>query len=125
GPNDYVQWVNLSFQIWSKNGTSRYGPAEGNTLWSGFGGVCDTTNQGDPIVIYDRLANRWIFSQFAFGLRGGKPKAPYYQCIAVSQTGDPTGSYYRYAFQMNASTGYFPDYPKFGVWPDGYYMSAN
>ena len=56
GPRDYVQWVNLSLQVWSKDGTSRYGPVDGNTLWQGFGGVCETTNQGDPVVTYDRQA---------------------------------------------------------------------
>lgn len=117
GLNDYVQWVNGSLEIWSKTGTVRYGPVTGNTIWSGFGGLCDTTNQGDPVVIYDRIANRWILSQFAFGIRGQNPVAPYYQCFAVSTTSDPTGSYYRYAFQINASTGYFPDYPKIGVCP--------
>jgi hypothetical protein len=135
GPNDYVQWVNLSFQIWNKNTGAKFysTPAGGNTLWSGFGtgtpaSVCASTNQGDPIVLYDRLANRWFFSQFAFNVdRRGNPVAPYYQCIAVSTTGDPRGSYYRYGFEVNAPAhpGYFPDYPKFGVWPDAYYMTAN
>lgn len=125
GLNDYVQWVNGSFKIWSKTGTVRYGPVAGNTLWSGFGGLCETTNEGDPIVIYDRIANRWVFSQFAFGFKGPNPTPPYYQCFAVSTTSDPTGSYYRYAFRMNASNDYFPDYPKLGVWPDAYYMSTN
>src|SRR5205807_8976740 len=123
GPNDYVQWVNLSFQIWDKKtGTKFYSSAAGgNTLWSGFGtgtpaSVCASTNQGDPIVLYDRLANRWLFSQFAFSTRGGgQPVAPFYECIAVSTTGDPRGSYNRYAYEVNAPAhpGYFPDYPKF------------
>ncbi|MDO8671286.1 MAG: hypothetical protein Q7O66_07625, partial [Dehalococcoidia bacterium] len=94
GPNHYVQWVNLSLQIWDKNGTSLYGPVQGNTLWSGFGGPCQSFNHGDPVVLYDHLADRWFISQFA--VPGGA--TGYYQCIAVSQTGDPTGSWYRYAF---------------------------
>ncbi len=125
GPTDYVQWVNASFEIWSKSGVSLYGPAAGNTLWSGFGGLCQSTNQGDPVVVYDRQADRWVFTQFAFSTKGPNPVAPYYMCIAVSTSGDPTGSYYRFAFHVNASTNYFPDYPKLGVWPGGYYMTTN
>ncbi len=116
GPNHYVQMVNLHFQIWDKNGNSLYGPAANNTLWSGFGGPCETRNDGDPIVLYDPIADRWIMSQFTAA-------NPYGECIAVSTTGDPTGSWYRYFFQF--STSVFYDYPKLGVWPDGYYLSAN
>ncbi len=120
GPNHYVQWVNLSFAIYSKSGALLYGPAAGNTLWTGFGGPCQTSNDGDPIVQYDHLADRWMMSQFALP---NYPSGPFYQCIAVSQTGDPTGAWYRYAFQISATK--LNDYPQFGVWPDGYYMSVN
>src|SRR5437867_878702 len=116
GPNHYVQFINLSFQVFSKTGVSLYGPAEGNTLWSGFGPPCETHNDGDPIALYDPIADRWIMSQFV-------SSSPYGQCIAVSQTPDPTGAWNRYFFQL--STTVFYDYPKLGVWPDGYYMSAN
>ena len=58
GPNNYVQWVNLHFEVFDRTGRSLMGPSAGNTLWSGFGGVCDTTNQGDPVVRYDRMADR-------------------------------------------------------------------
>ncbi len=77
-----MQWVNLSFAIYSKTGALLYGPAAGNTLWSGFGGVCQTSNNGDPIVLYDHLVDRWMVSQFA--VPGGA--SGYHQCIAVSQT---------------------------------------
>ncbi|MBI5962131.1 MAG: hypothetical protein HY863_01545, partial [Chloroflexi bacterium] len=120
GPNHYVQMVNLSFAIYSKTGTLLYGPAAGNTLWTGFGAPCSTSNDGDPIVLYDHLADRWMMSQFALP---NYPSGPYYQCIAVSQTGDPTGAWYRYSFQISATK--MNDYPHFGVWPDGYYMSVN
>ena len=120
GLNHYVQWVNLSFSIYNKSGISLYGPVAGKTLWSGFGGPCQTDNDGDPIVLYDRQADRWMMSQFALP---NYPNGPFYQCIAVSQTGDPTGSWYRYAFLMSATK--LNDYAKFGIWPDGYYMSAN
>ena len=116
GPNHYVQFVNIHFVIYDKSGNLLYGPAAGNTLWDGFGGPCETYNDGDPIVLYDPLADRWLMSQFAV-------PEPYYQCIAISQTGDPTGSWYRYAFETSATK--MNDYPKFGVWPDGYYMTAN
>ena len=116
GPNHYVQFINLHFQVFNKSGVSLYGPALGKTLWTGFGGPCDTRNDGDPIALYDPIADRWIMSQFVAA-------SPFGQCIAVSQTPDPTGAWYRYFFQF--STTVFYDYPKFGVWPDGYYMSAN
>lgn len=116
GPNHYVETVNVAFQVFNKSGTSLYGPAAINTIWQGFGGPCQVENSGDPVVLYDQLADRWVITQFAVDA------APYYECIAVSVTGDPTGAYYRYAFQT--STTSFPDYPKFGVWRDGYYMST-
>jgi hypothetical protein len=116
GPNHYVQWINLSLQMWNKSGVSVYGPANGNTIFSGFGGPCQTTNSGDPVVLYDPMADRWLLSQFT-------SSSPYGECIAISQTADPTGAYYRYFFQL--STTVFYDYPHLGVWPDGYYMSAN
>lgn len=125
GPNHYVQWVNLSMAIWSldratQTATLVYGPANGNAIWQGFGGPCETTNDGDPIALYDHLADRWMISQFAFP---NFPSGPYVECIAVSQTGDPTGSWYRYGFTVSNTK--MNDYPKFGVWPDGYYMSIN
>jgi PKD repeat protein len=120
GPNHYVQMVNLSLQIWDRAGNSLYGPVDGNTLWQGFGGPCETTNDGDPIVLYDQLADRWILTQFALP---NFPKGPFYECIAVSQSGDPTGAYHRYQFLISDTK--LNDYPKFGVWPDGYYMSVN
>jgi hypothetical protein len=125
GLNHFVQWVNLSLAIWQIDrvaGTQVrvYGPKSGNALWSGFGGACESTNDGDPIVLYDSLADRWFFSQFSWP---NYPNGPYYTCIAVSQTADPSGPWHRYQFQF--STNKLNDYPKFGVWPDGYYMSAN
>jgi hypothetical protein len=123
GPNHYVQWVNLHFKIFNRAGTAVLGPSAGNTLWSGFGGNCEFTNHGDPIVRYDRTADRWVFTQFAFTTTNGAPVAPFSQCFAVSTTADPTGTYYRYEFVVNNT--YFNDYPKLGVWPDAYYLSVN
>ena len=121
GLNHYIQWVNLRFQIWNKTGTSLYGPAQGNTLWSGFGSKCQTTNDGDPVTLYDHLADRWVMMQFALGTVGDGTSDLI--CIAVSQTADPLGSWYRYAYTWPNT--YLPDYPKIGLWPDGYYLTVN
>ena len=116
GPNHIVEIVNTDFAVFSKAGTALFGPVPINTLWSGFGGRCATENDGDPVVVYDRIADRWIISQFQVTV------TPFQQCVAVSATPDPTGSYFRYAFSY---TDGFPDYPKMGVWPDGYYITYN
>ncbi len=118
GLSHYMQMVNLSFRIWDKNGNPLYGPAANSTLWDGFVGPWTGTNDGDPIVLYDQYADRWIATQFSLPTH---PYGPYYELIAVSQTNDPTGAWYRYAYEF----ANMPDYPKFGVWPDGYYLTVN
>ena len=119
GENQYVEMVNRGLQVFDKlTGASLFGPIWIQSIWTGFGGTCHTGGEGDPIVVYDRLADRWVISQFA--RPAGAPEAQD-ECIAVSQTGDATGAWYRYDFHL---TFRFPDYPKLGVWPDGYYMSA-
>ncbi len=116
GATQYVQWVNSSFAIFNKStGALIAGPTAGNTLWSGFGGGCQTNNDGDPVVLYDKAAQRWVFSQFSV------TTTPYLQCIAVSTTSDATGTFNRYSFQYSN----FDDYPKMGVWSDGYYETFN
>lgn len=117
GFNHYVQVVNSGLQMWSKTGASLFGPVDINVLWRGFGGQCEIENAGDPIALFDAQANRWLVSQFTTA------SAPYYQCIAISATADPTGSYHRYAFLTGQTL--FEDYPHFGVWPDAYYMTTN
>ena len=118
GDTQYVQWVNTSFAVFSKATEAVvYGPVPGNSLWQGFGGECELQNDGDPIVLFDHIAKRWIFSQFA--VSGGPGN--YFQCVAVSTTSDATGSYQRYAFPMPN----FNDYSKIAVWPDAYYASFN
>ena len=118
GDRQVVQIVNTSFAVFDKaTGALLYGPVPNNTLWSGFGGGCETNNDGDPIVLYDKAAQRWILSQFSVSTR------PYLECVAVSQTSDATGPYNRYAFSYGITE--FPDYPKIGVWPDAYYVSYN
>lgn len=117
GPADYVQWVNTEIAIFRKsNGALRLGPFGGNQVWRNFGGPCETTNDSDPVVLYDRLANRWFLSHFA--VSNG---SPYFQCIAVSRTDDPSGRYARYSYKFDD----YPDYGKFGVWPDAYYATFN
>jgi hypothetical protein len=117
GATQYVQMVNEAYQVFNKDtGASVLGPLGIQAVWTGFGGVCETGGSGDPVVLYDQLANRWLISQFA----GSPPRT---ECIAVSQTSDATGAWNRYAFVLN--TVNFYDYPKLGVWPDGYYMSMN
>ncbi len=116
GPNHYIQWVNLVFSVYNKAGTKVFGPAAGNTLWQGFTGPCAANNDGDILVRYDQLADRWVLSQFALTSNEG------HQCVAVSKTGDPLGAYFLYDFII--STG-INDYPKMGVWTDAYYVSFN
>jgi hypothetical protein len=126
GPTHYVQWVNLRYAIYTltrdaSNNITAFNlvpgfPKQGNVVWQGFGGRCQSDNDGDPIVQYDQLADRWILTQFAVSA------TPYTQCVAVSQTSDPTGAYFRYAYSYNRS---FNDYPKMGVWPDAYYITYN
>ena len=126
GPNHYVQWVNLRYSIYTltrgaNNEITAFNlvpgfPKNGNVVWQGFGGRCETDNDGDPIVQYDQLADRWVLTQFAISAR------PYTQCVAVSTSPDPTGTYFRYSFSYNRD---FNDYPKMGVWPDAYYITYN
>jgi uncharacterized repeat protein (TIGR01451 family) len=118
GLTQYVQWVNANFAVFDKaTGSLLLGPVTGNTLWTGFGGGCESNNDGDPIIMYDKLADRWVFSQFV--VRGAVP--PFLQCVAVSKTSDATGQFFRYSFPYTA----FDDYPKMGLWPDAYYVTFN
>jgi hypothetical protein len=110
--------VNLAFAVYDKQGNVLTGPLKIGDLWAGYSVPDCTDASGDPIVVYDQLEDRWILSQFT--TRGlDDPALPFYNCVAISQTGDPTGAYYRYAFitQADPDGGYFfPDYPKYGVW---------
>ncbi len=131
GTTEYVQWVNAAFAIFDKTtGLRKTDPAaptvsawKGNALWQGFGGGCETNNDGDPIAQFDKLAQRWVMTQFSVSTK------PYLQCIAVSSSDSFYDSFfhlngqtfYRYAFGYNA----FNDYPKLGVWPDAYYVTFN
>jgi len=120
GPNHYVQFVNLFFTIYDRSGAPVLGPLPGNAFWAGLGTACETSNDGDPIVQYDQLADRWMVAQFALP---NFPDGPFHQCVAVSATPDPTGEYYQYDFVFDDTL--MNDYPKLAVWPDAYYMTAN
>jgi hypothetical protein len=129
GPHHYVEMINLVFAVYSKTGTRLLGPLGLGDLWTGFPIEDCTDESGDPIVLYDQTTDRWLLTQFTTrGLNPATPTAPFYNCIAVSQTGDPTGAYYRYAFitQPDTEDGgfFFPDYPKYGVWQDSYIMTT-
>jgi hypothetical protein len=124
GNDQYVETVNTRYQVWSLNrathtATSVLGPSNINTLWAGFGGACQAQNSGDPVVLYDKVANRWLISQFTSSVSGGF----YYQCVAISTTANAAGTYARYAFAV--PNGNFGDYPKYGVWTDAYYVMAH
>lgn len=119
GRNHFIQMVNLSFQIFDKQGNSLAGPFNINSLWNSFGGACQNQNNGDPYLLYDHLADRWVLSQFA--IPNGFATPPTHQCIAVSRTEDPVaGGWFLYDFIFN----FGHDYPKLGLWPDGYYLSS-
>ena len=122
GPNHYVEMINLVFAVYDKAGNLLLGPVDTGTLWAGFAVPDCTDPSGDPIVLYDQFTDRWILSQFTTsGLTD--PTRPFWNCVAISTTGDPTGTYYRYAFET-ANFQFFPDYPKYGVWRDSYVITT-
>ena len=126
GPNHYVQMVNSTIQVWDKQGNSLSGPTNINQIWvnattagTGFD-QCRTQNAGDPIVLYDQQVDRWMISQFTNPNSATGPGGTFPMCIAYSQTGDPTQTWFVYQFNLPASH----DYMKYGIWPDGLYMST-
>ena len=126
GPNHYMQAVNSRIKIISKTGTELLAPTTYNTFFSALGPTtpCGTSNQGDGVVFYDHLADRWVVSDFAFT---SFPGVSFYQCIGVSKTSDPVaGGWWLYALQVDPSNpNFLGDYPKFGLWPDAYYLAVN
>ncbi len=113
GPNHFMQIVNSRFAVYSKTGTLLMGPSNNSTI---FNGMPNNNNDGDGIILYDENADRWLFSQFSLP---NYPNGPFFENVAISQTGDPTGTWYRYQFSFPD----MPDYPKLAVWRDGYYMT--
>ncbi len=124
GPNHYIQAVNTSIGIFDKATGTRLAAFTFDNFFiaNGGSGACATLNYGDPIVLYDQISGRWIITDFAFAGDGTTP--PYYECVAVSKNADPvSGGWWLY--EIVASTTALNDYPKFGIWNDGIYMSAN
>ena len=122
GPNHFVQSVNFTFSVYDKQGNSLLGPSYLNDLFSDIM-PSDAEGKGDPVIIYDEHANRWLIAEFASGPWDASytHTNPNYIFVAVSQTDNPTGAWYKWAFEVNA----FPDYFKIGVAEDGYYIGSN
>jgi len=118
GPNHIVETTNLLVRIYDKSGTPLVAPFRMSALFTSLGAPCSTHDDGDPVVLYDPLADRWLLTQFTYEY----PSKNRF-CIAVSQTADPTGAYYVY--QLSSPITAFQDYPHFGVWPDGYYLTSH
>ena len=116
GPNHYVQAVNALVKIFDKGGNALTQPFRMSQLFAALGTPCSIRDDGEPVVLYDPLADRWLLSQYCNNF------PPFRQMIAISKTGDPTGEYYAYEFVMPNIR--LNDVAKFGVWPDGYYMST-
>jgi hypothetical protein len=116
GATQFVQIVNTAYAVYDKGtGGLLLGPLAISTIWQGFSGDCAAGDGGDPVVLYDKGADRWLVSQLNIAFNA--------YCLAVSTGSDATGSYARYEFAMFGNK--LPDYPKLGVWPDAYYWSAN
>jgi PKD repeat protein len=114
GPNHYMQTINTVYAIYNKTtGALMAGPTNLNQLFSGVTG--SEYNDGDPICLYDEQADRWLVAEFS--VSGSND----YMLIAVSATNDPTGVWHKYSFDVAD----MPDYEKFGIWRDGYYMGTN
>jgi len=162
GPNDIVQIVNARFAVYTKKGsrynrTGRvlYGPVPTNTIFSGFGGVCQDRDNGDAVVRYDQLADRWLFVMPIFSpvlpkakaargaIRTGAPAQPGHASIPgppAAPPANPSRANATYAMCYAVSTTsnplgpyyryafqrkLFPDYPRPAVWPDGYYVPTS
>jgi PKD repeat protein len=114
GANYYMQTINTVYAIYNKsNGALVAGPTALNQLFSGVTG--SEYNDGDPVCLYDEQADRWLVAEFS--ISGSND----YMLIAVSTTNDPTGTWHKYSFDVSD----MPDYEKFGIWRDGYYMGTN
>jgi hypothetical protein len=123
GLTHYVQVVNIGIGMYDKATGAELVKISYNDFFDGTGTLCDYSNRGDVIVLYDQMAGRWLITDFGWVGSSG----PYYECIAISQSEDPVaGGWYFYALPANPSDpNALNDYPKLGVWPDAYYMSAN
>jgi hypothetical protein len=115
GDKQFFLITNFAFTIYNKTtGAVEVGPLLINSIWKNFGGQCQSDNGGDPVVLYDHIANRWLLEQLEY-------TSSYQICFAVSQTDDATGAYNLYSYTFNGLT----DYPKLAIWPDAYYLAFN
>ena len=116
GDSEVVQWVNICYAVFNKStGALIAGPFAGTNFWAGFGGPCEANDDGDIIIQWDKVNHRWLAAQNVFA------GPPFFTCVAVSQTADATGSYFRYQFPQPG----FPDYPKWGKKGNVYYQTQN
>jgi hypothetical protein len=116
GATQFVEITNFDYEVFDKaTGKVILKPTNTNTIFAGFGGACEGTNPGDPVVVWDKLAQRWLVTYFNY-------TTDLTLCIAVSTTADSTGTYNRYSYGFGNT---LPDYPKYAVWPDAYYASVN
>lgn len=121
GDTQIVEWVNVQYAVYNKStGALEAGPIDGNLLWQALGGDCYNTNTGDVIAQWDKVNHRWLLSQNFWNYPSFEP--PYSACVAVSTSADATGTYYEYEFSLGND---FPDYPKWGIWPSGYFQTQN
>jgi hypothetical protein len=117
GDTQVVEWVNTCYAVFDKStGVRISGPFSGTNFWKGFGAPCETNNDGDIIIQWDKKNHRWLAAQNVFA------GPPFFTCVAVSQTDDALGTYARYTFPQTPG---FPDYPKWGLKPNVYYQSQN
>jgi Bacterial Ig-like domain (group 3) len=115
GATQFVQVVNVEYAVYNKtSGALLLGPTPIHIIWTGFTGDCANGDGSDPVVVYDKAAQRWVVGQMNVNLNA--------YCMAVSTTSDATQSYFRYEFPFGSNV---PDYPKLAVWPDAYYWTAN
>ncbi len=121
GDSQIVEWVNVQYAVFDKQGHLLAGPIDGSRLWSSLGGECANNNDSDPIAQFDKAHHRWLLAQNVFHLHSGS-QPPYFACVAVSTSADALGTYYMYQFPLGNN---FPDYPKWAVWSNGYYQSQN
>ena len=122
GPNHYVETVNSVYRVFDRSGVPLMPPMKYSTLFASLGEPSSANDDGDPIVRYDQMADRWVITLIVIS-EWLKTNGPAHEVVAISKTGDPTGQFYVYDFPMPNDN--LNDYPKLGIWPDAYYLSIN
>ncbi len=130
GPNHIVQWVNNALVVFDKQGNQVQAPVADSTFWGAFSTCYQGGGFSDPIIEYDRAADRWLVGEVAIPLFPGF-FGQYAQCFAVSKTSDPSfvsdvngnnTSYYIWTYGFGTNIN---DYDKIAIWADGYYVTWN